>query len=76
MGVNTGPVIFREGDYFGKTVNVAARIADYARPGEVLVSDEAKERAGVGGVKFEPIGPVTLKGLKDEVTLHSATRSG
>ena len=33
-----GPVLFQEGDYFGQTVNLAARIADYARPGEVLVT--------------------------------------
>lgn len=38
MGVNAGAVIAQEGDYFGRTVNVAARIADVARPHEVLVS--------------------------------------
>jgi adenylate cyclase len=37
--MNSGPVVFQDGDYFGRTVNVAARITDYARPGEVLVSD-------------------------------------
>jgi adenylate cyclase len=42
VGINAGAVIAQEGDYFGRTVNVAARIADYARPHEVLVSDEAK----------------------------------
>jgi class 3 adenylate cyclase/DNA-binding transcriptional MerR regulator len=75
VGVNAGRVIFREGDYFGKTVNVAARIADYARPGEVLVSDEVKERWSGDGVKFEAIGPVTLKGLKDEITLYAVARA-
>jgi adenylate cyclase len=38
FGIHAGPVIFQEGDYFGRTVNLAARIAEYARPGEVLVS--------------------------------------
>ena len=33
VGINAGNVIFREGDYFGRTVNVASRIAEYARPG-------------------------------------------
>jgi class 3 adenylate cyclase len=33
-------VVSQDGDYFGRTVNVAARITDYARPGEVLVSDQ------------------------------------
>ena len=32
-GIHAGQVVFQEGDYFGRTVNVAARIADYARPG-------------------------------------------
>src|SRR6185295_19651816 len=58
VGINAGNVIFREGDYFGRTVNVASRIADYARPGEVLVSDEVKERFGGDGVRFDEIGPV------------------
>jgi adenylate cyclase len=76
VGVNAGRVIFRDGDYFGRTVNIAARIADYARPGEVLVSDEVKERWRGEGVRFAPVGPVVLKGLKEEVTLYTASREG
>jgi adenylate cyclase len=74
VGVNAGRVIFRDGDYFGKTVNVASRIADYARPGEVLVSDEVRARWSGEGVRFEPIGPVALKGLRNELTLYAASR--
>jgi len=29
VGIQAGPVVFQEGDYFGRTVNVAARIAEY-----------------------------------------------
>src|SRR5919108_2983787 len=75
VGINAGRVIFRDGDYFGRTVNVAARIADYARPGEVLVSDEVKERWSGDGVRFETIGPVALKGLKEELTLYTVSRA-
>jgi adenylate cyclase len=75
VGVNAGRVIFRDGDYFGRTVNVASRIADYSRPGEILVSEEVKQQWHGDGVAFQPIGPVALKGLKDEITLYSATRS-
>ena len=75
VGVNAGRVIFRDGDYFGRTVNVASRIADYARPGEVLVSEEVKERWSGDGVRFDPIGPVALKGLREELVLYSASRA-
>ncbi len=46
VGLHAGPVLFQEGDYFGRTVNISARIADYARPGEVLVSQEVVDASG------------------------------
>jgi adenylate cyclase len=75
IGINAGTVIVQEGDYFGRTVNVAARIADYARPHEVLVSDEAKRNAGDADVDFELVGDVPLKGVSKAVRLHRAVRS-
>jgi adenylate cyclase len=75
VGINAGAVIAQEGDYFGRTVNIAARIADYARPHEVLVSEEAKRSAGVADVEFELIGDVPLKGVSRSVLLHRAFRA-
>jgi adenylate cyclase len=75
MGINAGAVIVQEGDYFGRTVNIAARIADYARPHEVLVSEEAKRSAGETDVEFELVGDVPLKGVSRAVRLHRATRA-
>jgi adenylate cyclase len=73
VGVNSGPVVFQDGDYFGRTVNVAARITDYARPGEVLVSDSVVTATnGPRGVRYQPIGPIALKGVTTPVTLHAA----
>jgi adenylate cyclase len=72
MGINAGAVIAQEGDYFGRTVNIASRIADYARPHEVVVSEEAKRSAGVAEVEFELIGDVPLKGVSRPVRLHRA----
>jgi adenylate cyclase len=71
VGVNAGPVVFQGGDYFGRTVNVAARIADYARPREVLVSQDVVD-AVPEDVAFELIGDIVLKGLTTPVTLHRA----
>ena len=74
VGLHAGPVVFQEGDYYGQTVNIAARIADYARPGEVLVSEGVVEASGSGQVVFERIGPVELKGVAEAVGLHTARR--
>ncbi len=75
VGLHTGPVVFQSGDYFGRTVNIAARITDYARPGEVLVSDEVVAAGGAEAVRYGPVGPVSLKGLTAPVTLHTAARA-
>jgi adenylate cyclase len=72
MGVNSGPVIFRDGDYFGRTVNVAARVTDYARPAEVLVTADAAPEPPPDGVSFSEIGEVGLKGVSAPVHLFQA----
>jgi class 3 adenylate cyclase/DNA-binding transcriptional MerR regulator len=74
VGIHAGPVIFQEGDYFGRTVNLAARIAEYARPGEVLVSQEVVDAADGGPVTFTEIGPVELKGVPGTLRLYAARR--
>ena len=76
VGLHAGPVIFQEGDYYGQTVNVAARIAEYARPGEVIVSQEVVDAAGGAKVAFREIGPVELKGVAGAMRLHAASRAG
>jgi adenylate cyclase len=74
VGIHAGPVVFQEGDYFGRTVNIAARIAEYARPGEVLVSQEVAEATEGMAVTFTEIGPIELKGVAGTLALHSAHR--
>jgi len=76
VGLHSGPVIFQEGDYYGQTVNVASRIAEYARPGEVLVSQEVVDASGGADVAFREIGPVELKGVSGAMRLHAASRPG
>lgn len=74
VGLHAGPVLFQEGDYFGRTVNIASRIADYARPGEVLVTQEVVDEAREAGCRFTDIGPVELKGVDAPLRLHAAHR--
>jgi adenylate cyclase len=74
VGIHAGPVVFQEGDYFGRTVNIAARIAEFARPGEVLVSQEVVDAADLDGVAFTEIGPIDLKGVSEPLRLQSARR--
>jgi class 3 adenylate cyclase len=74
VGLHAGPVLFQEGDYYGQTVNVASRIGEYARSGEVLVSQEVVEAATGIAVSFRDIGPVELKGVAGVVHLHQALR--
>ena len=72
VGLHAGPVLFQEGDYFGQTVNLSARIADYARQGEVLVSQAVADASQEKGIAFGDIGPVELKGISGTVHLLRA----
>ncbi len=74
VGLHAGPVLFQDGDYFGRTVNIAARIADYARPGEVVVSQAVVDITGPLGVRYSEIGTVDLKGIAEALRLHVAGR--
>jgi adenylate cyclase len=74
IGIHTGPIIFQDGDVYGRTVNLASRIASHATAGQVLASEETMDRSQVEGVRFEPIGPVPLKGIASAVDLYRAVR--
>jgi adenylate cyclase len=74
VGLDCGAVIFQDGDYFGRTVNNAARIAAYARSGEVLVSQKVLEASDAQRLLFTEIGPVELKGVAQPLRLHVANR--
>jgi adenylate cyclase len=77
VGLHAGPIIFQEGDYYGQTVNIASRIAEYARSGEVLVSQavvDAVSASNGPGASFTGIGPVELKGVGAAMGLNAAHR--
>lgn len=78
VGLALGPVLVRDGDYFGATVNLAARIVAIAEPGTVLVSEELHQRlvqeAG-GEFTGKPLRPRVLKDV-GRVQLWTCRRAG
>jgi adenylate cyclase len=75
VGVAAGPVVAQGGDYFGRTVNLAARIAAHAGAGQVLVSRSVAESAPPQGVRFVEQGELPLKGFAHPVRLLEARRA-
>jgi adenylate cyclase len=71
-GVHAGPVIERDLDMFGRTVNLASRIADAAGPGEVLVSEAVVAAVDDPAFRFERTGGAQLKGITERVPLFRA----
>jgi adenylate cyclase len=66
VGLALGPVLLREGDYFGTTVNLAHRIVNIGNPGTVLISDDfhtALHRAVPDEFSTKPLRPRMLKDL-------------
>jgi adenylate cyclase len=74
VGVAAGPVVVQGGDYFGRTVNLAARIGAYASASRVLVSERVAERAPPQGVTFIEEGQVQLEGIAHPIRLLEARR--
>ena len=68
-GIDAGPVIQRDMDVFGHTVNVASRLADRAAPGEVLTSQAVKDLVD-DGFGFEEVERSTLKGIGEPLMLY------
>jgi adenylate cyclase len=75
VGVAAGPVVAQGGDYFGRTVNLAARIAAHAGAGQVLVSQRVADAAPPAGVVFSEAGEVELKGFAHPVRLLEACQA-
>jgi adenylate cyclase len=73
IGIHTGVTLYRDGDYFGRDVNLAARVVARARGGEVLASDAVVESMRQKEhLDFENIGQVKLKGFDEPVVLCRA----
>ena len=74
IGIHCGEVLYRDGDYYGRAVNLAARVGARAAGGEVLVTRAVVEAAG-SHLEFERIGEVRLKGFSEATELFLARQS-
>jgi adenylate cyclase len=75
IGLHYGPTLYRDGDYYGREVNLAARVAARAAGGEVLVTRPVVDLAG-RHLEFERIGEVRLKGFDHATELFLARPAG
>jgi adenylate cyclase len=77
IGIHYGEALYRDGDYYGRDVNQAARVVARAGGGEVLVTRPVVDMAsGLDGLEFDRIGEVRLKGFSELTELFIAsTRS-
>jgi adenylate cyclase len=71
IGIHRGLTLYRDGDYYGREVNLAARVGARAAGGEVLVTRSLVEVAGPH-LEFEHIGEVKLKGFSQSTELFLA----
>ena len=76
-GITAGPLVGRDGDYFGHTVNLAARLSGVATAGVILVTGEVMDAVGeaADGIRFEPVGQIALKNVAAPVAFR-AERAG
>jgi class 3 adenylate cyclase len=71
IGIHTGEAIRHRGDFYGKSVILAARIADRAQGGEILVSSLVEQLvAPSGDLRFKDVGEAELRGLSGRQQLY------
>jgi adenylate cyclase len=76
-GMDTGEAVERGGDWFGATVNTAARVSGVAGGGEVLLTEATRAAAGpVEGVELHERGRRELRNVAERVLLYAALREG
>ena len=78
VGVHTGPAVRRGDDWFGATVNLAARVTDAARGGEILATEATREamRAGASGTELRSVGDRRFKNVSEPVAVYAVVRQG
>jgi adenylate cyclase len=77
VGLHHGPAVERKGDYFGASVNLAARVSALASGGEVLLTGQTAALApDLEGVLYESRGRQTLRNVAEPLEIFAALRVG
>jgi class 3 adenylate cyclase len=71
IGIDAGEPIEEEGDFFGNTVQLAARLCSHAAPSQILVADEVRNLCQDIEFSFEDMGEITLKGFEEAVRVFA-----
>ena len=73
-GLHTGPAVGRGGDWWGGTVNIAARVAAAAGPGQILLTEATRRAAGqTDSIRMRELGPLRLKNITLPVQVYAAS---
>jgi len=71
IGIHYGVTVYRDGDTYGRNVNLASRVVSRAQAGEVLVTEPVYERVSpLSALEFEPISETQLKGFSEPIKLY------
>jgi len=77
VGMDTGPAVERDGDWFGATVNLAARVAGTARGGEVILTEATRVASGqLDDLRLRELGRRSLRNVAHPVSLFEARAEG
>lgn len=70
VGINTGPALYRTGDYLGGAVNVAARVVSAAMAGQILMTEPVAKAASNDGIPVEEVGVRMMRGVDEPLALY------
>lgn len=77
VGFHSGPVVEEEGDVFGNTVNIAARLVELAKPGQILTTKSTLEKlAHAYRENSRFVDRTTVKGLHEEFEIYELFGAG
>jgi len=72
IGVHSGRVLYRVGDYIGNAVNIASRVTSMAMPNTILMTEPVAVAAREQGMEVEEVGLRRVRGVEDPLVIYRA----